>query len=140
MATRGRIGYELTDGSIISAYHHWDSYPDWLGKTLKEQYNTEEKVTELIDGGDMSVCWTDDSFRNSDGKIEKKSEFGPQYYSERGEECPPRLDRNLGAYANKERGEEYHYVYRKVCDEYTWVCIDMNSFNDKDPQVVSIPK
>ena len=48
-------------------------------------------------------------------------------------------------YANKERGEEYHYVFKKVPNElkilgeYTWVCIDMNEFNDNDPQVVDIP-
>ena len=135
MATRGRIGYELTDGSIISAYHHWDSYPDWLGKTLKEQYNTEEKVTELIDGGDMSVCWTDDTFRNSDGKIEKKAEYGPQYYSERGEDCPPRLD-DLFEYLDKKNNEEYAYVWT-VNDK--WVCMNMNQFNDNNPEKVEIP-
>ena len=27
MATRSRIGIELKDGSILSAYHHWDGYP-----------------------------------------------------------------------------------------------------------------
>ena len=136
MATRGRIGYELTDGSIISAYHHWDSYPDWLGKTLKEQYNTQEKVTELIDGGDMSVCWTDDSFRNSDGKIEKKSEFGPQYYSERGEDCPPRLD-TMSEYLDKNFGEEYAYIFNSKKE---WICYDMNCFDsEKSPELVEIP-
>ena len=150
MATRSRIGLELSDGSILSAYHHWDGYPEWLGKKLEEHYNTYESVSELIDGGDMSVCWTKDRWT---GKpiapyvIENKEveEYGPQYYSGRGEDCPPRLDPNLGAYADKERGEEYHYVFKKVPNElkilgeYTWVCIDMNEFNDNDPQVVDIP-
>ena len=136
MATRGRIGYELTDGSIISAYHHWDSYPDWLGKTLKEQYNTQEKVTELIDGGDMSVCWTDDCFRNSDGKIEKKSEFGPQYYSERGEDCPPSV-LSLSEYLDKDNNEEYAYVWTR---QQEWICYDMHSFDRRNlPQLVEIP-
>ena len=35
MATRARIGLKLEDGSIISAYHHWDGYPEWLGVTLR---------------------------------------------------------------------------------------------------------
>ena len=26
MGTRARIGLELADGSILSAYHHWDGY------------------------------------------------------------------------------------------------------------------
>ena len=44
MATRARIGLKLDDGSIISAYHHWDGYPEWLGVTLKEHYNTKEDI------------------------------------------------------------------------------------------------
>ena len=35
-------------------------YPEWLGKTLVEQYNSKEKASELIDGGDMSSCWADE--------------------------------------------------------------------------------
>ena len=122
---------ELSDGSILSG-HHWDGYPSWLGKTLVEHYNTYESVSELIDGGDMSVCLTDDG------------EPSPQYYSQRGEDAS-RVDPTLEHICNKERGEEYHYVFKKVPNElkilgeYTWVCIDMNEFNDNDPQVVDIP-
>ena len=136
MGTRSRIGIQLSDDSILSVYHHWDGYPSWLGRALETHYNTKEKVAELIDGGDMSSCWTDTVWGKdrTDGQ-----KYGPEYYSARGEDCPPRLDPSLVAYANKKRGEEFHYVYRKVCGEYTWVCIDMNEFNDKDPEVVSIP-
>ena len=58
MSTNSRIGLRLSDGTILSAYHHWDGYPEWLGVTLREHYNTNEKVAELIDGGDMSCCWS----------------------------------------------------------------------------------
>ena len=143
MGTRARIGLQLSDDSILSVYHHWDGYPSWLGRILETHYNTKEKVSELIDGGDMSVCWTNERWGDVNeygGQMKKEvEEYGPQYYSERGEDCPPRLDPTLASYANKERGEEYHYVYRKVAGEYTWVCIDMNAFNDEDPQTVSIP-
>ena len=54
MATRSRIGIELKDGSILSVYHHWDGYPQWLGRILKTHYNSREQAAELIDGGDMS--------------------------------------------------------------------------------------
>ena len=41
MATRSRIGIELKDGSILSAYHHWDGYPTVVGShpehTLQQQ-------------------------------------------------------------------------------------------------------
>ena len=133
MATRSRIGIELKDGSILSAYHHWDGYPQWLGRILNTHYNTKTKVAELIDGGDMSVCWTDDEFRNSDGKIEKKTEYGPQYYSERGEDCPPRYDNNVEEFLSD--GEEYAYIFRN----HKWVAYDMHEFDDQQPEVVDIP-
>ena len=135
MGTRSRIGIQLKDDSILSVYHHWDGYPEWLGRILTTHYNSREKAAELIDGGDMSVCWTDDCFRNSDGKIEKKAEYGPQYYSERGEDCPPRLD-DLFEYLDKKNNEEYAYVWT-VNDK--WVCMNMNQFNDNNPEKVEIP-
>ena len=133
MATRSRIGIELKDGSILSAYHHWDGYPQWLGRILNTHYKTREQAADLIDGGDMSVCWTDDEFRNSDGKIEKKAEYGPQYYSERGEDCPPRYDQTREEFLSD--GEEFSYIFTSA----GWVCYDMNEFNDKDPEIVEIP-
>ena len=54
MSTNARIGIKLEDGSILSAYHHWDGYPEWLGVVLKTRFETKEKVAELIDGGNMS--------------------------------------------------------------------------------------
>ena len=59
MSTNARIGIKLEDGSILSAYHHWDGYPEWLGVTLKEHYNTKDQIAELIDDGNMSSCWSD---------------------------------------------------------------------------------
>ena len=132
MATRSRIGIELSDGSILSAYHHWNGYPEWLGRILKTHYNSYEKASELIDGGDMSVCWTDEKFRTAEG-VEKKVEYGPQYYSERGEDCPPRHDKNLKEYLSY--GEEYAYLYTNN----EWICYCMHPFKEMEPELVEIP-
>ena len=59
MATRSRIGLLLETGYVLSVYHHWDGYPQWLGVTLRDKFNTKEKVAELIDGGDISCCDSD---------------------------------------------------------------------------------
>ena len=131
MSTRGRIGIELKNGSILSVYHHWDSYPEWLGRILRTHYNTRQKVAELIDGGDMSSCWTEDRW-NSETKAQ---EYGPQYYSQRGEDCPPRLDKDLCEYLLPENNEEYAYVFRNG----EWVCYNMNCYEQKLPEVVKIP-
>ena len=122
MATRSRIGIELKDGSILSAYHHWDGYPEWLGRILNTHYNTKDKVSELIDGGDMSSCWNDN----------KEAE----YYSARGENCPPRLDSDIVEYLLPDNSEEFAYVF---CNG-EWVCYNMHQFDDsKLPEVVEIP-
>jgi len=120
MATRSRISLELKNGSVLSVYHHWDGYPEWLGRILKTHYNSYEKASALIDGGDMSTCWDEDK--------------QPEYYSARGEDCPPRLDANLAEYLSD--GEEYAYIFRNG----EWVCYNMNQFDDsKLPEIVEIP-
>ena len=134
MATRSRIGIELTDGSVLSAYHHWDGYPEWLGRILNTHYNTKEKVAELIDGGDMSSCWTEDRFSVDPTNGFKVQEYGPQYYSARGEDSPPRLDANKYDYLAE--GEEYAYIYTLKGE---WVCYNRNEFGNKYPEVVEIP-
>ena len=132
MATRSRIGIELKDGSILSAYHHWDGYPTWLGRILTTHYNTREQAADLIDGGDMSSCWTDTVWGKdrTDGK-----KYGPETYAARGENCPPRLD-DLFEYLDKKNNEEYAYIWT-VNDK--WVCMNMNQFNDNNPEKVEIP-
>ena len=135
MSTRSRIGLELPDGSILSAYSHWDGYPEWLGRILRTHYNTKEKVAELIAGGDMSSPWTNERWSN-DLLDRHKEEYGPQYYSQRGEDCPPRLDKDLCEFLLPDGAEEYHYVFRNG----EWVCYDMHQFDDsKLPEVVEIP-
>ena len=126
MSTRSRIGIELSDGSVLSVYHHWDSYPSWLGRILTTHYNSKSLAEELIDGGDMSSCWTDTPF-DCDGKASK---YGPNYYSLRGENSPPRLDANLIEYVGD--GEEYAYLYTLNGE---WVCYDLH----ETPKVVEIP-
>ena len=79
MSTNARIGIKLEDGSILSAYHHWDGYPEWLGVVLKTRYETKEKVAELIDGGNMSSCWSDNEFDYEKQEFVKRDPQ-PEYY------------------------------------------------------------
>ena len=130
MATRSRIGIELKDGSILSAYHHWDGYPEWLGRILKTNYNSREQVAELIDGGDMSSCWSDKVW-GKDRTDDQK--YGPEYYSQRGEDCPPRYDETREEFLSY--GEEFSYIFTSA----GWVCYDMNQFSDNEPEITEIP-
>jgi len=131
MATRARIGIELSDGSVLSAYHHYDGYPEWLGRILTTHYNGKSLAAELIDGGDMSCAWTDERWDESG----VKGVYGPQYYSQRGEDCPPRLDADLCDYLLAVNAEEYHYLFRNG----EWVCYEMNPLGNELPKIIEIP-
>jgi len=132
MATRARIGIELKNGSVLSVYHHWDGYPEWLGRILKTHYNGKSLASELIDGGDMSSCWTDERWDDT-GVV---GVYGPQYYSQRGEDTPPRLDSDLCEYLLPDNSEEYAYIFR----DGEWLCYNMHQFDDnKLPEIVEIP-
>ena len=54
MATRSRIRMTLPTGETKSSYCHWDGYPSNMGPLLKENYNTTEKVRELLELGALS--------------------------------------------------------------------------------------
>jgi hypothetical protein len=132
MGTRSRIGLELSDGSILSVYCHYDGYPEFNGVKLIEHFNSYDKAVELIDGGDISSLWTNESFRDASGAT-KSQECGPLYYSERGEDCPPRLDATFGKYLGD--NEEYAYLFSNG----KWVCYNNRRWDDKFLQQVEIP-
>ena len=125
MATRSRIGLRLAEDAILSVYHHWDGYPDWLGVHLVKNYTTKSQVAELLDGGDISCIDSDTDWKN------QKCEPHIQYYNDRGEKTEPRLDLNEGDFFVE--GEEYAYIF----DENGWICYDLH--ND-EPQIVEIPQ
>ena len=127
MATRSRIGLQLADGNILSVYHHWDGYPQWLGVTLNNKFNTRDKVAELIDGGDISCCDSD-----SDWNL-NKVENHVQYYNDRGENTEPRLDVNFDEYVKN--GEEYAYVFTL---DHVWECYAIDRNYDDDYNVVGV--
>ena len=138
MATRSRIGIQLKDNSVLSVYHHWDGYPEWLGRILNTHYNSRAKASELIDGGDMSTCWTKDRWTGKQlapyvNENIEAADYGPQYYSQRGEDCPPRYDESKEEFLSN--GEEYSYIFTSA----GWVCYDMNQFSDKEPELTEIP-
>lgn len=137
MATRSRIGFQLSSGSIVSVYHHWDGYPEWLGRVLKTHYNDGDLAQELIDGGDMSCCWTNERWDTSEKEyLETRSDetqYGPNYYSYRGEDCPPRFDSDLKEYLSD--GEEYAYLFR----DGEWICYDLHSDGGRIVEIPSEP-
>ena len=126
MATRARIGLKLDDGSIISAYHHWDGYPEWLGVTLKEHYNKKEDIAKLIEGGNMSSCYSDNQYDEKNQEF-VKNDPKPEYYG--GDDERPRLSRNFTQFAfDSKSGEEYLYLF--VDNEWNGFSLDHKYYED----------
>ncbi len=131
MSTNARIGLQLKDGSILSAYHHWDGYPEWLGVTLKEQYNTREKIAELIDGGNMSSCYSDNVY-DYEKQAFVKRDPQPEYYG--GKDEAPRLDINFDEFAkNSNSCEEFLYIYNRECQ---WEAFSIDQKYDENHKIV----
>ena len=135
MATRGRIGIQLEDNSVLSVYCHYDSYPEFNGRILRDHFDTKEKVANLIDGGDISCLWTNAGWNN-----ETLPKSGPLYYTMRNETLEsnaPRYDESIFDFLDKKNNEEYAYIWT-VNNE--WKCVKMNEFeDDKQPEVIEIP-
>ena len=131
MATRARIGLKLDDGSIISAYHHWDGYPEWLGVTLKEHYNTKEDIAKLIDGGNMSSCYSDNEY-DYEKQTFVKQDPKPNYYG--GDSERPRLSKNFTQFAfDSKSGEEFLYLF--VDNEWNGFSLD-HKYSEEDWEIL----
>ena len=135
MGTRSRIGIELKDSSILSVYCHYDGYPSFNGKVLREFYDTKEKASELINGGDMSCTWTNAGWMN-----ETLPECGPLHYTSRGESIDdnaPELNKNKSEYLKTadDCGEEYAYLFTSA----GWTCYNTRSWDDNYMKEEEIP-
>ena len=125
MATRSRIGLQLADGFILSVYHHWDGYPEWLGVLLRDKFATRNEVAELLDGGDISCIDSDCDW----DRIDVPNHV--LYYNARGEKTEPRLDVNVDEYF--ENGEEFAYIFTL---DHTWECYALSHKRDDDFNVI----
>lgn len=103
MATRSRIGVVTKTGEVKSVYCHWDGYPKGVGKDLLSmEFKDVDEVEAFIDQGDRSTVETS--------------------YKERGEDCPPRINKNEADYWKSDL-EEWGYLYK----EGEWFVLDSNN-------------
>ena len=65
MATRALIGYLDDSKKLTTTYNHYDGYPGYLGKILKEYYSGDEKAKYVASVGYISSI-------DEDGKINSK--------------------------------------------------------------------
>lgn len=133
MGTRSRIGLALGPDQIVSVYCHYDGYIQHNGRKLVEHYNTKSAVEELINGGDMSLLHSIHMWESAplkqvimDGDQREvkyltdennqwiyspvKAEPSPMYYSERGEDAPPKMT-TFDEFLSDDCGEEWCYLF-----------------------------
>jgi hypothetical protein len=127
MATRSRIGIELSNGEIHSIYCHWDGSPSYNGEILKKHYNAREKVMELIMLGDISSLRQRVAPKRRE--MDKHSFDTPitdvviAYHRDRGEDyAKPRVNADRKEYKNSDI-EEWGYLFTK---QNKWVVAENN--------------
>ena len=100
MATRSQIAIENENGTVSAIYCHWDGYPEYNGKILKECYSDRDKLQQLLELGDVSVL------KEDLGKVEAyHRDLCKTYY-------PPTEFRNIDSFG-KQFSYEYGYVLSK---------------------------
>ena len=130
MATRSRIAIEDQDGTVRSIYCHWDGYPEYNGVVLKKNYQTQEKVEELIALGSIStlmplVAPPEGATHTFDNPLNTVT---VAYHRDRGEELSIKSHRNVQEFANSDI-EEYGYVFTAAGERL---------FIDRDRETVSL--
>ena len=119
MATRARIGILNPDNTVTSVYHHWDGYPEWLGKKLVEKFNSEEDALNLMNLGDMSCIESDTDWN--------RQECEPTIltYAGRGEDRPAKYAKSMKEYYEQCSScwADYAYLWK----EDQWVGYSVRS-------------
>ena len=118
MSTNASISIRIGN-KIKTIYSHWDGYPEYLGKLLKEHYNTESKVKELICLGNVSIL-KESTFCPAGHTFDEPVEGYSIFYGRDRKE----LDQGTRVYENlkkamEKENEEFNYLWDK---KHGWRC------------------
>ena len=88
----------------------------------------------MIDGGDMSSCWSDSIWNM---KKLPEGQYRPEYYSQRGEDCPPKLATTTEELFEQcdNCGAEYVYIYTP---DHGWVGHDVYGYRTNSFQSATL--
>jgi len=113
MATRSTIAYVDENGYIHQVYAHWDGYLSGNGKLLQENYNTYEKVKELVSMGNISSLAENIGIQHDFDTFDPAYSYMTTFYGrDRGESCPgPKVYCDFDDYERNYQSEEYNYLF-----------------------------
>lgn len=115
MSTRGAIVRVTGDNTFTGVYHHWDSYPDGLGKTLWDLYhghfnkNIDAMLKVLID--EHPAGWS---------TINNKDFNYPAGFNEQDKDSTPERNNRPLCYCHGDR-HEYASVVNEKNIRNSWV-------------------
>ena len=121
MGTRSAIIVKVSDKLYKGIYCHWDGYPDGVGKTLKENFNSEEQALAIIALGDCSkIC-----------NCVRVNPIGEHSYKTPEEGTIVAYHRDRGEEFNQYKGSTWKEVADQIDNEFayvwekdSWVCKD----------------
>ena len=122
MATRALIGYLDDSKKLTTTYNHYDGYPEYLGKVLKEHYGGDEKAKYVAIVGYITSI-------DEDGKINSKfnESANTMILDEEAFSAAMQIGDEVNGY-----GADYGYVYFN--DE--WNSIKNNGIKGMAEQIV----
>ena len=122
MATRALIGYLDDSKKLTTTYNHYDGYPEYLGKILKEHYSGEDKAKSVASVGYITSI-------DEDGKINSKfnESANTMILDEEAFSAAMQIGDEVDGY-----GADYGYVYFN--DE--WNTIKNNGIRGMAEQIV----
>lgn len=102
MSTRWQIAAQLSDGRCGCIYVHYDGYPSYAAKVLREHYTDQDKIDSLIALGDCREVRKEIALCNTFlAKGEKWDEVRPTYGD----------DLMLVALSHRHGDEQYLYMW-----------------------------
>lgn len=79
MATRSNIGIRTENGTILSAYCHWDGYLAHNGFVLFDRYVDEEDILDLVALGSFSsLKETAEETATDESNVDALMDYAPQ--------------------------------------------------------------
>ena len=109
MATRALIGYLNDDGStFVCTYNHYDGYPDGLGKTLKDHYNSDDKAEDVASTGYISYIDDDGTINSKYDEAPNRLKLSGDFDEEDMLEIASKVDEYGGDYGYVWYGGEWH--------------------------------
>jgi len=97
----------MLEGRIRSIYVHFDGYLEGVGQTLLDNYKDDEKISQLLDLGDLSILAGDIGKKHDFDSHDSKSGMCLAYGRDRGEKK---------AQAKDHADVKDFVVYRRKCD------------------------